>query len=54
MTKAKPFDISKREVWEAFKKVKAKDAPIHRAIQHVGRLISAPILGGLHHHYYRI
>ena len=23
MTKAKPFDISKREVWEAFKKVKA-------------------------------
>ena len=32
----------------------SKDAPIHRAIQHVGRLISAPILGGLHHHYYRI
>ena len=28
-----------------------KDAPIHRAIQHVGRIISAPILGGLHHHY---
>ena len=23
MTKAKPFDISKRDVWEAFKKVKA-------------------------------
>ncbi len=23
MIKAKPFDISKREVWEAFKKVKA-------------------------------
>ena len=23
MTKAKPFDIPKREVWEAFKKVKA-------------------------------
>jgi hypothetical protein len=23
MTKAKPFDIAKREVWEAFKKVKA-------------------------------
>ena len=28
-----------------------KDAPIHRAIQHVGRIVSAPILGGLHHHY---
>ena len=27
-----------------------KDAPIHRAIQHVGRIISAPVLGGLHHH----
>jgi len=25
MTKAKPFDIPKREVWEAFKKVKAKE-----------------------------
>ena len=23
MTKAKPFDIPKREVWEAFKKVRA-------------------------------
>jgi RNA-directed DNA polymerase len=23
MTKAKPFDIPKRKVWEAFKKVKA-------------------------------
>jgi hypothetical protein len=31
-----------------------KDAPIHRAIQHVGRIISAPILCGLHHHYCRI
>ena len=31
-----------------------KDAPIHRAIQHVGRIISAPILGGLHHNYCRI
>jgi transposase InsO family protein len=31
-----------------------KDAPIHRAIQHVGRVISVPVLGGLHHHYCRI
>jgi transposase InsO family protein len=31
-----------------------KDAPIHRAIQHVGRIASVPILGGLHHHYCRI
>src|SRR5437016_4952472 len=30
-----------------------KDAPIHRAIQHVGRIASAPVLGGLHHHYCR-
>jgi transposase InsO family protein len=31
-----------------------KDAPIHRAIQHVGCIISVPVLGGLHHHYCRI
>jgi hypothetical protein len=31
-----------------------KDAPIHRGLQHVGRIVSAPILGGLHHHYCRI
>ena len=31
-----------------------KDAPVHRAIQHVGRIISAPLLGGLHHHYCKI
>ena len=31
-----------------------KDAPIHRAIQHVGNIVSAPILGGLHHHYVRV
>jgi hypothetical protein len=28
-----------------------KDAPIHRAMQHVGRVISVPVLGRLHHHY---
>ncbi len=31
-----------------------KDAPIHRAIQRRGDIVSAPILGGLHHHYCRI
>src|SRR5207253_10113275 len=31
-----------------------KDAPIHRAIQYVGDIVSAPVLGGLHHHYCRI
>jgi hypothetical protein len=31
-----------------------KDAPIHRAIQQVGGIVSAPVLGGLHHHYCRI
>jgi transposase InsO family protein len=31
-----------------------KDAPIHRPIKRLGRIISAPILGGLHHEYRRI
>jgi transposase InsO family protein len=31
-----------------------RDASIHRAIQRVGHIVSAPILGGLHHHYCRI
>ena len=31
-----------------------KDAPNLRAIQHVGSIVSAPILGGLHHQYVRI
>src|SRR5258705_5109672 len=28
-----------------------KDTPIHRAIQHLGRIVSAPVLGRLHHLY---
>ena len=31
-----------------------KDAPIHRAIQHEGRIASEPVVGGLHQHYCRI
>src|SRR4051794_2822823 len=32
----------------------AKDAPILRAVQDVGRILPIPILGGLHYHYVRI
>jgi transposase InsO family protein len=31
-----------------------KDAPMHRSIQRVGSIISAPVLGGLHHQYVRV
>jgi len=31
-----------------------KDAPLTRPVQSVGRIVSVPILGGLHHHYARI
>jgi transposase InsO family protein len=31
-----------------------KDAPFHRAIEHLGAIKSHPILGGLHHQYCRI
>jgi transposase InsO family protein len=31
-----------------------KDAPFHRAIEHLGAITSHPILGGLHHQYCRI
>jgi transposase InsO family protein len=31
-----------------------KDAPTHRPIQRLGRLVARPILGGLHHQYCRI
>ena len=30
-----------------------KDAPIHRPIHRIGRIIPVPILGGLHHQYCR-
>jgi hypothetical protein len=32
----------------------AKDAPISRPIEQVGRVIAEPMLGGLHHRYARI
>ena len=32
----------------------AKDAPIPRAVEAVGRILSRPVLGGLHHQYVRI
>ena len=31
-----------------------KDAPMPRKVQAVGRVLSLPILGGLHHQYVRI
>jgi hypothetical protein len=32
----------------------SKDAPIPRAVQRSGAIITVPILSGLHHHYARI
>ncbi|MCA6111115.1 hypothetical protein J6497_28485 [Bradyrhizobium sp. CNPSo 4026] len=31
-----------------------KDAPVARRVQRTGSIKSAPILGGLHHHYVRV
>ena len=31
-----------------------KDAPISRAVEALGRIVSCPVLGGLHHQYVRI
>jgi hypothetical protein len=30
-----------------------KDAPVPRAVQTVGRTLAMPVLGGLHHQYFR-
>jgi len=31
-----------------------KDAPVPRTVSSSGRVLSIPILGGLHHHYARV
>jgi hypothetical protein len=31
-----------------------KDAPLHRAVERLGAVISRPVLGGLHHQYCRV
>jgi hypothetical protein len=31
-----------------------KDTPLHRAVERLGTVTSRPILGGLHHQYFRI
>jgi transposase InsO family protein len=31
-----------------------KDAPLHRAVERLGAVVSRPVLGGLHHQYCRI
>jgi hypothetical protein len=46
---AKPFDIPKREVWEAFKKVKANQGAAPIAAGLCGKFVSGPVYldGGL-------
>jgi transposase InsO family protein len=31
-----------------------KDSPSHRPVQRLGQVTAWPVIGGLHHHYYRI
>jgi hypothetical protein len=38
---------------EARTHLSLKDAPIPRAVQTVGRTMAMPVLGGLHHQYFR-
>jgi hypothetical protein len=45
--------ITEAFAWDAVHRSLDKDAPIHRAIAHLGAIASRPVLGGLHHQYCR-